>query len=105
MDPQHWIKHLNSLMRIWDPGWKKFGSWMNVPDPQHCLSVPTLVQRQNFRPPALGATVPELIGGRDPGDGAAHQVNFDQILVTSLQNVTFLTAFFRNQTIYLAHIS
>ncbi len=22
---------------IWDPGWKKSGSGINIPDPQHCL--------------------------------------------------------------------
>ncbi len=35
------IKYLNSLMRIRDgdnsdPGWKKVGSGINIPDPQHC---------------------------------------------------------------------
>jgi hypothetical protein len=42
------LKYLNSLMRIRDPRWKKFGSGMekksdpgyriqkNIPDPQHC---------------------------------------------------------------------
>jgi hypothetical protein len=38
------LKYLNSLMRIRDPGWKKFGSGtgyginiteLNIPDPQH----------------------------------------------------------------------
>jgi hypothetical protein len=34
------LKYLNSLMRIWDGkyadlGWKKFGSGINIPDPQH----------------------------------------------------------------------
>jgi hypothetical protein len=42
------LKYLNSLMRIRDPGWKKFGFWIrdgkkksdpgagkNIPDPQH----------------------------------------------------------------------
>jgi hypothetical protein len=29
------LKYLNSLMRIWDPGWKKVGSGMFIPDPQH----------------------------------------------------------------------
>ncbi len=24
-------------MRIWCPVWKKFGSWINSPDPQHCF--------------------------------------------------------------------
>jgi hypothetical protein len=49
-----YIEYLNSLMRIWDPGWRQFGSgirdgkksdpgWkkvgsgINIPDPQHCL--------------------------------------------------------------------
>ncbi len=74
---------------------------MNISDPQHCC----FGSAAEFSAPGLGATVPELIGGQDPGDGAAQQVNFDPILVTCLQNVTFFTAFFRNQTIYLAHIS
>jgi hypothetical protein len=26
------------LMGIRDPGWKKFGSGINIPDPQHCLN-------------------------------------------------------------------
>jgi hypothetical protein len=35
------LKYLNSLMRIQDgknsdPGWKKFISGINIPDPQHC---------------------------------------------------------------------
>jgi hypothetical protein len=43
------LKYFNSLMRIWygknsDPGWKKFGSGIIIPDPQHCpaecLNVP-----------------------------------------------------------------
>ncbi len=29
------LKYLNSLMRIRDPGWKKFGSGINILDPQH----------------------------------------------------------------------
>ncbi len=41
------LKYLKSLMRIQDPGWEKFGSWIrvgkksdpgsgiNIPDPQH----------------------------------------------------------------------
>jgi hypothetical protein len=39
-DPGSWMEN----NRIWDPGWKKFGSGMenfgygiNIPDPQHCL--------------------------------------------------------------------
>ena len=36
-----WVK-INSLMRIRDgdtsdPGWKKVGSEINIPDPQHCI--------------------------------------------------------------------
>jgi hypothetical protein len=31
------LKYLNSLMRIRDPGWKKFRSGINIPDPQHCV--------------------------------------------------------------------
>ncbi len=30
------IQYLNSLMRIRVLGWKKFGSGINIPDPQHC---------------------------------------------------------------------
>jgi hypothetical protein len=42
------VRYLNSLIRIrdgkiWirdgknsDPGWKKFGSGINIPDPKHC---------------------------------------------------------------------
>ncbi len=42
------LKYLNSLMRIRDgkigseirdPGWKKVGSGINIPDPQHCTGV------------------------------------------------------------------
>ncbi len=29
------LKYFNSLMRIRDPGWKKFESGMNIPDPKH----------------------------------------------------------------------
>jgi hypothetical protein len=29
---------LNSLMQIRDLGWKKFGSGINIPDPQHCFN-------------------------------------------------------------------
>jgi len=29
------LKHLNYLMWIRDPGWKTFGSGINIPDPQH----------------------------------------------------------------------
>jgi hypothetical protein len=36
-----YIKYLNSLMRIRDPGWKKVGSGINIPDPQHCF-IPVL---------------------------------------------------------------
>ncbi len=39
--PLFGLKYLNSLMRIRDPGWKKFGSGINIPDPQHC-SIPYL---------------------------------------------------------------
>ncbi len=31
------LKYLNSLMRIRDPGWKKVGSGINIPDPQHWI--------------------------------------------------------------------
>jgi hypothetical protein len=31
------LKYFNSLMQIGDPGWKKFGSGINIPDPQHCF--------------------------------------------------------------------
>jgi hypothetical protein len=29
------LKYLKTLMRIRDPGWKKFGSGINIPDQQH----------------------------------------------------------------------
>ncbi len=29
------VKYLNSCMRIGDPGWKKFGSGINIADPHH----------------------------------------------------------------------
>jgi hypothetical protein len=29
------LKYLNSVLRILDPEWKKFGSVINIPDPQH----------------------------------------------------------------------
>jgi hypothetical protein len=29
------LEYLNSLMRIQDPGWKKVGSGINIPDLQH----------------------------------------------------------------------
>jgi hypothetical protein len=29
------LKYLNYLMWIWDPGWEKVGSGINIPDPQH----------------------------------------------------------------------
>ncbi len=32
-----WVKILNSLMRIRDPGWKKFGYGIDIPDPQYWL--------------------------------------------------------------------
>jgi hypothetical protein len=32
------LKYLNSLMRIREPGWKKFGSGINIQDPQHCYT-------------------------------------------------------------------
>ncbi len=30
------LKYLNSLMRLRNPVWKKLGSGINIPDPQHC---------------------------------------------------------------------
>ncbi len=30
------LKYFNSLIQILDPGWKKFGSGINIPDPQRC---------------------------------------------------------------------
>ncbi len=35
-----WVKYFNSLMRVRDPGWKKFGFGTNIPDLQHWLPVP-----------------------------------------------------------------
>jgi hypothetical protein len=31
------ILYFNSLMRIREPGWEKFGSGIIIPDPQHWL--------------------------------------------------------------------
>jgi hypothetical protein len=39
------FKYFNSLMRIRDPGWKKFGPGINIPDPQHCYSEQKLLCR------------------------------------------------------------
>ncbi len=33
------LKYFNSLMRIRDPGWKKVGFGINIPDPQHCVNL------------------------------------------------------------------
>ncbi len=33
------LKYWNSLMWIRDPGWKKFISRINIPDPQHCMKL------------------------------------------------------------------
>jgi hypothetical protein len=53
------LKYLNSLMRIWDPGsgmetirirdpgWKKVGSGINIPDPPHCMFL-YIVAVKNF---------------------------------------------------------
>jgi hypothetical protein len=35
------LKYLNSLMQIRDPGWKKFRSGINNPDPQYCKQLCT----------------------------------------------------------------
>jgi hypothetical protein len=35
IEPTFPLKYLNSLMRIRDPGWKKVGSGINIPDPPH----------------------------------------------------------------------
>jgi hypothetical protein len=24
---------------FWDPGWKKVGSWIDIPDPQYCVHI------------------------------------------------------------------
>jgi hypothetical protein len=40
-------------IRIRDPGWKKFGSGINIPDPQHCKQlwrlIPVLQIRKELR--------------------------------------------------------
>ncbi len=33
------LKYLNSFMRIWDPRREKYGSGINIQDPQHCVFV------------------------------------------------------------------
>jgi hypothetical protein len=37
-----WVQILKFLMRILDPGWKKFESGMNLPDSQHGFFILTL---------------------------------------------------------------
>jgi hypothetical protein len=38
-DPGSEIRNLfDSGFGIRDPGWEKFGSWTNIPDPQHCVN-------------------------------------------------------------------
>jgi hypothetical protein len=27
----------SGIWNLFDPGWKKFGSWINIPDPQLCM--------------------------------------------------------------------
>jgi hypothetical protein len=34
---------------IWDPGWKKYGSKINIPDPQHCPDIPLLIKAFLYR--------------------------------------------------------
>jgi hypothetical protein len=43
-NPDHIFDSLETIFRVKlleffdaDPGWKKFGSGINIPDPQHCL--------------------------------------------------------------------
>ncbi len=35
-------------MRIRDPGGKKFGSGINIPDPQHCFCLQELIMEENI---------------------------------------------------------
>ncbi len=44
LETRFWVKIPKFSMRIRDgknsdPGWKKLGSWINIPDPHHCLGV------------------------------------------------------------------
>jgi hypothetical protein len=89
-DPDHTVfpraqkplKYLNSLMRIRDPGWKKFGSGIrdgkpdpesgeNIPDPQHCLAVSmrSVLMNVNLKIPYVfaGGRVERCIGGPRSG--------------------------------------
>jgi hypothetical protein len=34
--------------RIWDPGWEKVGSGINIPDPQHCKIDPDVCFQEQF---------------------------------------------------------
>ncbi len=43
LDTTFGLKYLNSLMRIRDPWWKKFGSGINIPDLQHWFSPGLLI--------------------------------------------------------------
>jgi hypothetical protein len=40
-DPGSGIRDPGETVRIRDPGWKKVGSGINIPDPQHCRLEPT----------------------------------------------------------------
>jgi hypothetical protein len=65
-DPQHWLKYLNSVMRIRFPGWKKSGSGMmimnaGVPDgggPRHLSAPDPPHQDGSHRPSPAAVTAP-----------------------------------------------
>jgi hypothetical protein len=43
-----WVKHLNSLMRIRDPGWKKIGSVIRDKHPESATLLSVSEDRQRF---------------------------------------------------------
>jgi hypothetical protein len=45
------LKYLNSLMRIRDPGWKKFGSGIKIPDLKHWAHLCNAIVAQLNRVP------------------------------------------------------
>jgi hypothetical protein len=42
-------RYLMAKIRMRDPGWKKFGSRINIPDPQHCLTGENTKSKANCR--------------------------------------------------------
>jgi hypothetical protein len=60
VDPGSGMENNDSGSGIWDPGWKEVRSGINIPDLQHCVSVPYTGYRRLFStslfPPCLHKT-------------------------------------------------